>query len=189
MRDRRSTKADRTRRDIVGAAVEVWAGDNTASLGLVADRAGVGRTTLNRYFAGRTQLVRAVDEESRTRYAAAVARSRPGDGSGREALLRLCTELLQLGPVLGLVFADNAVIDPDTWFDDEDDPLGVIIGRGYADRSLAPDLPGDWLGTFVWTSLFAAHLVISSGSRTWHEAAGLLTRTLDAGIAGPRGAH
>jgi len=181
----RSTKADRTRRDIVAAAVDVWAADNSASLGTVADRAGVGRTTVNRYFADRAQLIAAVDEECRARYASAVAQSRPTEGTGLEALLRMCTELIQLGSVLGLVFADNALVDPDTWYDDEDDPLGSAISRGYQDGSLAQDLPGDWVGTVVWTTLFAAHLVVASGSRTWHEAASLLTRTLTSGIAAP----
>lgn len=176
------TKADRTRRDIVDAAVEVWAVDNGAALGLVAERAGVGRTTLNRYFTDRAQLVAAIDQECRARYAAAVARARPGEGTGLEALLRMCTELLQLGPVLGIVFADNALVDPDGWYVDEEDPLGVVITRGYADASISTGLPPDWVGTVVWTSLFAAHLVIRSGTRTWHEAAGLLTRTLTSGL-------
>ncbi|GAA3690351.1 hypothetical protein GCM10022204_01490 [Microlunatus aurantiacus] len=184
MPDPRPTKADRTRRDIVGAAIEVWAADNAASLGDVAQRAGVGRTTLNRYFSDRAQLVAAVDAECASRYTAAVVRSRPAEGSGRDALLRMCAELIQLGPVLGIVFADNALVDPDTWSGDED-LLGQVIARGYADGSLSVDLPGDWVGTFVWTSLFAAHLVVSSGAHTWHEAAGLLTRTLTSGLSGP----
>lgn len=185
MADQRATKADRTRRDIVGAAIEVWAADNAASLGEVAERAGVGRTTLNRYFSDRGQLVAAVDAECASRYGEAVSRSRLGEGSGRHALLRLCTELIQLGPVLGVVFADNALVDPDTWFVDEEDPLEQVIGRGYADGSLSTDLPPDWIGTFVWTSLFAAHLVVNSGTQTRHEAADLLTRTLTSGFAGP----
>jgi AcrR family transcriptional regulator len=179
------SKAERTRRDIVAAAIEVWADDNAASLGDVARHGGVGRTTLNRYFSDRAQLIAAVDQECAVRYGAAVVRSRLGEGTGRDALLRMCTELIQLGPVLGLVFADNALVDPDTWFDEEDDPLGAAVGRGYEDGSLAVDLPADWIGTFVWTSLFAAHLVVSSGTHTWHEAAGLLTRTLTSGLAGP----
>lgn len=179
------TKAVRTQRDVVTAAIEVWATDNAASLGEVAARAGVGRTTLNRYFPDRAQLVRAVQDECRSRYVAAVTRSRPEEGSGRDALLRICTELIQLGPVLGLVFADNALVDPDTWFD-EDDPLGVSIARAYDDGSVAADLPPDWVGTLVWTTLYAAHLVIASGTRTWHEAAGLLTRTLTSSLAADR---
>ncbi len=185
MTDERPTKSDRTRRDIVDAAIEVWADDNSASLGEVAQRAGVGRTTLNRYFPDRSRLVAEVDGECARRYAAAVARSRPAEGSGREALMRLCAELIQLGPVLGVVFADNALVDPDTWYAADDDPLGVVVGRGYDDGSLATDLPPEWIGTFVWTSLFAAHLVIRAGTSTWHEAAGLLTRTLTSGLAAP----
>lgn len=87
--------------------------------------------------------------------------------------------------MLGVVFADNALVDPDTWFAEDDDPLGVVVRRGYADGSLATDLPPEWIGTFVWTSLFAAHLVIRAGTSTWHEAAGLLTRTLTSGLAAP----
>lgn len=170
----------------MAAAVEVWSSDNTAPLGEIAERAGVGRTTVNRYFPDRRQLVTAVDEECRLRYAAAVARSRPDEGTGLHALLRLCGELVQLGPVLGIIFADNALVDPDTWYAGEDDPLGQVIARGYADGSLAADLPGDWVGTVVWTSLFAAQLLVRSGARTWHEAADLLSRTLRSGIAAPR---
>lgn len=180
-----SAKANRTRRDLVDAAIERWSSDNTAALGEVAQQAGVGRTTLNRYFSDRAQLVAAVDVECRHRYAAAVARARPGEGTGLAALLRLCTEVMRLGPVLGLIFADNALVDANTWYDDDSDPLGVILARGYEDGSLAADLPPTWVGALVWTSLFAAWLVVRSEELTWHESAQLLTRTLGSGIAAP----
>lgn len=176
-------KADRTRRDIVQAAIECWAQDNTASLGDVAAAGGVGRTTVNRYFASRVELVRAVDVECRLRFLAAVDRARPTDGSGLPALLRVCTEILQLGPVLGLVFADNALVDPDTWTEDDQDPIGLLVVRGQADTSIAPDLPAEWVATMVWTTLFAAALVVRSGSSTVHEAGLLLGRTLAGGIS------
>lgn len=178
----RLTRSDRTRRDIVDSAIEVWAEDNTASLGAVAEGAGVGRTTLNRYFTDRARLISAVDEECRSRYVTAMNHSRIEEGSGRDAVLRICTELLHLGPVLGLVFSDNALVSPDGWFTEEEDPLGIAIGRGYADGSLDSTLPGDWVGTFVWTSLFAAQIGVGSGVRTAHEAAMLLTRTLSHGV-------
>jgi AcrR family transcriptional regulator len=181
-----TTKADRTRRDIVAAAIDVWSASNAASLGEVADSAGVGRTTLNRYFRDRSQLLRAVDDECRVRYETALSRARPDEGTGLQALVRMSGELLQLGPVLGLIFADNAVVDPDTWLDEEDNPLVRAMIRGYRDGSLDPDLPGDWIGTVVWTSLFAGHLVVRSGTRTSHEAAELLARTLTSGVARPR---
>ncbi len=168
---------------MVAAAIECWGEDNTASLGRVAERAGVGRTTLNRYFTDRALLVAAVDAECRDRYAAAVARARPDEGTGLTALLRIGTELLQLGGVLGLTFADNALIDPDRWYDEDEDPLGRVMARGMTDGSIASDLPASWIGTFTWTSLFAGWLVIRSGELTSHEAAHVLTRTLGAGLA------
>ncbi len=180
----RSTKSDRTRRDILAAAIEVWAGDNTASLGDIADRAGIGRTTLNRYYPDRVHLLDAVDQECRARFLATFARSRPAEGTGHQALMRVCTELIELGPVLALIFADNALVDPDVWHANRDDPLEEVISRGHGDGTIATDLPADWVITTVWTSLVAAHLSISSGTRTRHEAAGLLTRTLTSGLAG-----
>ena len=105
-----SPRAARTRRDIVAAAMTAWATDTSASLGQVAESAGVGRTTVNRYFSDRAQLVTAVDQECRLLFLAAVARARPGDGTGLAALQRACSEIVQLGPVLGLIFADKATI-------------------------------------------------------------------------------
>jgi AcrR family transcriptional regulator len=180
-----SPKVTRTRRDIVQAAIECWSTDNTASLGDVAELARVGRTTVNRYFSSRSELVAAVDEECRTRFSAAVVRARPADDAGLPALQRVCAEFIQLGEVLGLVFADNALVDPDTWDEEGDvDAVAEIVSRGQADGSIAADLPLDWLTTLIWTSLFAAWLRIQSGSGTRHEVSLLLNRTLAAGIAG-----
>jgi AcrR family transcriptional regulator len=179
-----SAKATRTRRDLVAAAIECWSADNSASLGEVARLAGVGRTTLNRYFSDRAQLIAAVDDECRQRFASAVARSRPTEGNGLEALQRVCAEIVQLGVVLGLIFADNAIIDPDTWDEEETpDPFGSIASRGQADGSIAADLPLSWVATLTWTTLFAAWLMVKSEAFTRHEVSQLLTRTLASGIS------
>lgn len=176
-----SGKASRTRRDIVEAAINAWAADNSRSLGDVADAAGVGRTTLNRHFSNRAELVAAVDAECRDRFAQALARSRPDEGSGLAGLQRACTEIIQLGPVLGLIFADNALVDPDTW--GHPDTFGLLIIRGQADGSVASDLPADWVAIHTWTTLFAAQLMLQTGSATGHEVSELLIRTLASGIA------
>ncbi|MET1005855.1 MAG: TetR/AcrR family transcriptional regulator [Propionibacteriaceae bacterium] len=180
-----STKAGRTRRDIVQAAIECWSADSSASLGEVAQTAGVGRTTVNRYFSDRAQLIAAVDDECRQRFTAAVQRARPGEGTGMAALQRLCAEIVDLGEVLGLIFADNALVDPDTWQDDDpdDEPFGMLAARGQSDGSIASDLPPEWVGTVVWTTLFAAWLTIKSSSHTRHEASLLLSRTLARGLS------
>ena len=183
--DPSSAKAARTRRDVVQAAIESWAVDNAGSLGDVAAAAGVGRTTVNRYFPNRAALVAAVDAECRTRFARAVQQARPDAGSGLAALQRVCGEILQLGPVLGLIFADNALVDPDTWgAGSGPEALAGVVLRGQADGSVAADLPVDWVLTHTWTSLFGAWLVIRSEAVTTAEASGLLARTLAGGIGG-----
>lgn len=176
-------KAIRTRRDIVQAAISCWAADNSRSVGEVAETAGVGRTTVNRYFPSRAELVAAVDAECRDRFHAAMTRARPGEDDGLTALQRVCAEIVQLGPVLGLIFADNALIDPDSWTEDEgDDPLGTVIVRGQSDGSIAADLPAEWVAINAWTSLFAAHLMLQTGSTTRYEVSQLLIRTLASGL-------
>jgi AcrR family transcriptional regulator len=178
------SKTDRTRQEIVAAAIRCWSSDNTASLGAVADSAGVGRTTLNRYFSDRTALIAAVDLECRRRFDEAARRARPEEGPGLLALQRIAVEIMQLGEVLGVIFADNAVVDPDTWYDPEQGhPLNQVVLRGQADGSLAADLPPQWLITVVWTSLFAGWLMIKEGNLTWYEVAKLLERTLTSGIS------
>jgi AcrR family transcriptional regulator len=183
-----SAKATRTRRDIVAAAIECWSADNSASLGEVAVAAGVGRTTVNRYFSDRAQLITAVDAECQMRFAAALVRARPAEDSGLTALLRVCGEIVDLGPVLGLIFADNALVDPDTWGTDESgdesgDEFTALAARGQADGSIAPDLPLAWVVTLVWTTLFAGWLMIKTETLTRVEVSQLLSRTLASGVA------
>jgi len=178
-------RASRTRRDVVDAAIEIWASDNTASLGVVAAAAGVGRTTLNRHFTDRTALVAAVDAECRVRFGQAVERADLGSGTGWERLRRFCLEVLALGPVLGLVFADNALVEPDSWGEDEeDDPFARAVLLGQQDGSLAADLPLEWVITHVWSALFGAHLISRGEGPLRHDAGALLVRTLGRGLTG-----
>ncbi|SDE00509.1 TetR/AcrR family transcriptional regulator [Auraticoccus monumenti] len=182
-----SPAATRTRRAIVEAAVACWSEDSSASLGEVAARAGVGRSTLNRHFAGREELVAAVDEVSRERLTAAIRAARPEEGTGLEALTRMAVALLEQEDVLGLVFADNALVDPDTWEDEpSQDPHGVpaLVARGHRDGTIDPGLPAEWVETVLWTSLFAAVLTLRGGTRTRHEVGALLARTLGSGVGG-----
>lgn len=190
-----SPKSQRTRRDVLQSAIDCWSDDGAASLGEVADRAGVGRTTVNRHFPTRAALLSAVDLECRERFVAAGHRARLDEGTGLEALQRCCIELVDLGTVLGLIFADNALVDPDTWTDDPDavgpdavspDAVSSAVVRGQADGSIDPALPLDWVVTWTWTSLLAAWLTIQSQSMSRHHAATLLTRTLSGGVAAVR---
>ena len=190
-----TSRGQRTVRDIVRAAISRWGRDSTASLGEVARAAGVGRTTLNRHFTDRAALIAAVDAECLGLFTAATQKARPFEGTGLSALQRLCAEYVDLGDVLGLIFADNPVVDPDRWAglpDDqgqggeagtaEFDPLSAAAARGRADGSIEVELPTEWVGTLAWTSLYAAWLGISTEQVSRQEAARLLIQTLTSGV-------
>ncbi|HIT74666.1 MAG TPA: TetR/AcrR family transcriptional regulator, partial [Candidatus Avipropionibacterium avicola] len=169
----------RTRTAIVDRAIEVLADRPDASLSVVAEAAEVSRSTLHRHFPGREHLIAAVDEAARTRFAEAFDRARPGDGDAVAALIRISHELLAMGPVLGLVFNDNAVVDPDTWSDPSSpDGLSTVIRRGLDESSLDRGLRAEWIETTVWTLLFGAWLVLREGAST-ADVAEQLSRTVE----------
>jgi TetR/AcrR family transcriptional repressor of lfrA len=179
-----TTRASRTRRDIVAAAIDTWALDTHASLGAVAAAAGVGRTTVHRYFPDRDALVGAVDQECRERFDAAAARASLGEGRGAEALGRLLREVVALGPVLGLVFVDDPLVDPETWEGEgRPDPFEGVVVRGLADGSLDPDVPAGWIVVQCWAALFGASLALRLDPGLRHRVGELTARTLLQGVA------
>ena len=187
-----SALQERTRQSIVTAAIETWAEDRNATLARIAAAAGVGRSTVHRYFADRAELLTAVDRECQRRFVAATERARPGDGSGLEACHRLCQEYLELGPVLELIFADNALVDPDSWSastgeagagaGEDDDPFVEAVLRGHRDRTVDPELPIGWAVTALWMLLYSAWLYSSTGQGSRREVSVLLVRTVAGAI-------
>jgi AcrR family transcriptional regulator len=163
---------------IVDTAIETLAVTPAAALGEIAAAAGVSRSTLHRHFADRADLVAAIDEECRRRFDVATHRAEPTDGTGLDALTRLCLEYFELGPVLGLVFADNAIIDPDEWPDDGEAGMIMVIRRGQRDGTVDPQLPCEWLIITFWVLLFGAWQAAQHGETQRRDVPGLLTRTL-----------
>jgi TetR/AcrR family transcriptional regulator, repressor for lfrA len=182
-----SARGARTRRDVVDAAITTWATNPRASLGAVADTAGVGRTTVHRYFPDRASLLVAVDQECWERFNAATNRAAITRGSGVEALERLLREVVSLGPVLDLVFADEPLVDPETWeSESRPDPFGLVVERGVRDGSIDPLLPPAWVVAQCWAALFGASLTGRIDVTLRSRAGELAARTLLHGIAARR---
>ena len=172
----------RTRRAIVEAAVARLAKDPAASLGQIADAAGVGRTTLHRYFPERSDLLVAVGEETATRVRGARERARLADGTAREALVRLCPEYLLLGDLLTLLFTE---VVPDSAVDEaeDDDPMIALVERGHADGSIDPALSAHWVVGTVWAQLYLAWSTLRDGAEARHDVVPLLVRTVEKAVA------
>src|SRR3981081_2711297 len=87
----------RTRAAILAATPAVLAADRNAPQPHIAAAAGVGRTTLHRYFADRERLVYEATLESIRVLAEAVEQAATEQGSPIEAMRRLITAAVSVG--------------------------------------------------------------------------------------------
>ncbi|MFE6967753.1 TetR/AcrR family transcriptional regulator [Isoptericola sp. NPDC057653] len=171
----------RTRRAIVEAAVAQLARDPGAALGQIADAAGVGRTTLHRYFPERGDLLEAVGAETAARLQEAHDRARLSDGTAREALRRLCPEYLLLGDLLTLLFTE---VVPESAVDGGvDDPVVALVARGRTDGSIDPELSPQWVIGTLWAQLYLAWETLREGRESRHDVVQQLMRTVDKALA------
>ncbi|MDT0310136.1 TetR/AcrR family transcriptional regulator [Streptomyces sp. DSM 44917] len=177
---------NRTRRAILDAAAAVLAKNPAASLADVAAAADVGRTTVHRYFAERSDLLRALGADALEKATAATGRARTEEGAPLAALERLCQELFELGDVLSLVF-DETLVAAWSWEGWEQDTeadraLIRLVERGHAEGAFDPGLDPDWISQVLWSLLYVAWQRSRAGD-TKHEALSLCLRTLRKAVA------
>ncbi|ASO19618.1 AcrR family transcriptional regulator [Actinoalloteichus hoggarensis] len=174
----------RTRHTILDAAVGVFSSDPAASLAEVAAAAGVARSTVQRYFPERADLLTALSDHATERVAAAARRARLDEGSAPDALSRLVQEYFDLGDILMLVTTgppgDGTGADDGTWADEAFDAL---LARGHAAGTIDPTLPAEWIGQLLWSTLYAgwSHLRTNGVSR--HEALTVCLRSFLKAVA------
>ncbi|MBE2998527.1 helix-turn-helix transcriptional regulator [Nocardiopsis sp. HNM0947] len=153
----------RTRRTILQAAVEVLGTDRSAPLSEVARAAGVSRSTLQRYFPERVDLVRALDQHVWELVDEATERARPTEGTAIEALERLVAELFELRAPVMLVASDA---DPEGECDDgegedqgeqdssSDLAMYDLVERGHEDGTVDPRITPLWFKHLLWATLY-----------------------------------
>ncbi|MEV0717003.1 TetR/AcrR family transcriptional regulator [Asanoa sp. NPDC050611] len=179
----RGTRA-RTRQAILSAAIEVLGQNPNAALSEIAAAAEVGRTTLHRYFPERSDLLRAVASEGSARLDRATASARLDEGTGCEALLRLCREYFDLGSLLSLIFTDPDCLGDATPVVDDgcDDRFSAMIDRGHRDGTIDTGLPAPWLSSLMWSQLYAGWSYVTQYNASRHEVLDLLVRTVDGAV-------
>lgn len=105
---------ERTRRAILDAAMLVLADHPTAALGDIAAAAGVGRSTVHRYYPERTDLLRALARHVHDLSNAAIERADPTSGPVDAALRRVVESQLDLGPIVLFVYYEPSILaDPE----------------------------------------------------------------------------
>ncbi|WP_084961944.1 TetR/AcrR family transcriptional regulator [Thermoactinospora rubra] len=183
MVDESRTRA-RTRRAILDAAVTVLSKDQGASLSDVAAVAGVGRTTVHRYFPERSDLLEAIGADLLEKVAAATARAKLAEGPALEAIDRLCQEYFELGDGLMLMFELPEMMNWAGWEEETeaDRALTRLVERGHAEGDIDPELDAPWVQQVLWSLLYAAWSHIRDGAPK-HATMARCLRTLRKALA------
>lgn len=178
-----SSSRARTRRAILDAAAHVLGRDATASLGDVADAAGVGRSTLHRYFPERADLVRALARHVMELSDLAVTKAMPESGDPVEALRRVAESFFDLGPVLMYLYSEPLLAhDQDFWasMTSSEDPLECVFTR--TPERFTPALPISWVRKAFWSLLYAGWDAAREDGLARHEVIDAMMTTFTRGV-------
>ncbi len=180
------SRPDRTRRALLDAATMVLCKDAGASLGEVATVAGVGRTTLYRYFPTREDLIKALVEDALDRVAVCITQAEPEKGSVVEALQRVADTVIPLGPSLRFLNAEPDVYAASDlmrqWYDALA-PVTAAIQRGQADGTIRSDLPTSWIVDSFAGAIMTAWDSVDEGRLAAQDAPRLVLQTVLYGVA------
>jgi AcrR family transcriptional regulator len=175
----------RTRRAILDAAVRVLSQQSSASLAEVAAAAGVGRTTMHRYFPERADLLTGITSDLLEKVAVATERARPDAGPAIAALERLCQAYFALGDGLLLTVNEPHLFTDPAWTEESetDRMLLRLVERGQAEGTIDPDLTPEWVQSVLWSLLYAAWMHARDSDVPEHDALALCLRTLRKAVA------
>ena len=175
----------RTRGAILAAAASVLARDRAATLPDIAEAAGVGRTTLHRYFPDRESLIEAAVEDSIQAISQSVAEAALDQGPSMDAMRRAVAAMVAVGDRLMFVFGDPRVLQgyraPDGVVPPSD-PVLDLIKRGQAEGAFDPEVSASWIQHVLWVLVYRGCEDADSGELPRHGITATVIRTLENGI-------
>jgi AcrR family transcriptional regulator len=174
----------RTRAAILAATASALAANRTATMPEIATVAGVGRTTLHRYFADRETLIYEATLDSIRVLTEAVDEAATEDGPALDAMRRFITAGVSISERLVFIFGDPAVLRdiPPAQSPNEEVVINLIT-RGQHEGVFDPDLDPTW----IWHALYALILrgceQAIAGALPRHTVAPLIIRTFERGVS------
>jgi AcrR family transcriptional regulator len=173
----------RTRAAILAATASVLAANRLATLPDIATAAGVGRTTLHRYFADRETLIYQATLDSIDVLLETANEAAVDQGPAIEAMRRLITALAAIGDRVLFLFADPAVLRDIPPSEQPTEELFInLIKRGQAEGAFDPDLNPTWIRHALYGLLLQGCEEASSGELPRHTVAPLIIRSFERGI-------
>ena len=154
----------RTRKAILDAAMTVIGDNPAASLSDIASAADVGRSTLHRYFAERSDLLHALALHVHELSNAAIERAEPDCGPPVEALRRVVECQLDLGPIVQFVYNDSAITadkELAAILDTGDEVIVEVLDRVATQGTTGPPC---WPRLVFWALLNAGYAAARQGT-------------------------
>ena len=171
--------AQRNREAVIDAALELLAHHPNASMQTIAERSGVGRTTVYRHFPTRVDLVRAIFErvvdEAQEVTSRVIDPARPAP----EVLRDLGPALVEIGLrfqyLHGLRQMGDEVITESTF--NPDDPVRLYLVAAGERGEIRAGLPLQWILTMISAVTTATLIELNSGRMNADEAGAILGET------------
>ena len=171
---------------LIEAAFAVFSRDPSAPLAQVAERAGVGRATLHRYFPRRDELVRALARIAIAEMDAAAEAACKDARSAADALERTLHALIPLGDRHGFLalepLGQDAGIQAE--FERQLRETREMVDAAKQEGRFDVSVPTAWIVQAYDHLLYAAWESIRTGAATPAQAAELAWRTLTNGLGG-----
>ena len=172
--------ARRNRQAVIEAAMEVLPADPSASMATIAERSGLGRTTVYRHFPARGDLVLALFEhlvdEARETTSEVIERG----GSTRETMQALGPAIIAIADRYRFLaeFVDQGqeVIAESTV--DPNQPTRHFVEAAQRRGDIDPAMPVQWILTSINTLATGASAEMRAGRLSMQEAGELLGRTM-----------
>ncbi|WP_460855424.1 TetR/AcrR family transcriptional regulator [Nocardiopsis coralliicola] len=176
-----------TRRAILSAAPAVLARNPSATLADIADAAGVGRSTLHRYFADREDLVTAAVEDSLAEVNRSIRDAALGQGTVQQSLRRLIAAMVDAADRLMFLWGDPRVLEAFTEPQPSDagtTALSVVqlIERGQTEGVFDPEVSVEWIQNVIWAVVHTGVEQAAHGQVPRHGVHALVVRTLENGL-------
>jgi TetR/AcrR family transcriptional repressor of lfrA len=175
----------RTRNAILDAAMAVLADNPTASLGDIAAAAAVGRSTLHRYFAERSDLLQALARHVHDLSNAAIEHAEPDCGPAVEALRRVVECQLDLGPIVPFIYNEPTIAaNPElaALLDTGDEVIVDVLNRASMRGSAGPP---DWPRLVFWALLNAGYEAVKLNSAPRVQIVDAIMASLTEGTINP----
>ena len=185
----------RTRAGILAATASVLARNRSATLPDIASAAGVGRTTVHRYFADRERLIHEATQDSIRVIDETIAQAATDQGPALDAMHRYINAIVSSGDRILFLFRDttaprysacgSATRTSEAVNEPNREPVIALIKRGQAEGAFDPELSVAWIEHALYALIRQGCEDASRGDMLRHTVAPTVIRTFERGICTP----